>query len=89
MYAYYTHNIYEYFTHTTIYIYIYIYIVEEWVFHGTSKDVVLNIVQEGFKIGGKDGIPVRHGASYGEGVYTAGGPATPMQLVNQHSISQE
>ena len=29
-------------------------------------------------MGGTDGIPITNGAAYGNGVYTATGPATPM-----------
>lgn len=46
--------------------------VEQMVaFHGTVPDAVDRIVVDGFRIGGQDGIPVRSGASYGRGIYTA------------------
>ncbi|GLJ13963.1 hypothetical protein SUGI_0223310 [Cryptomeria japonica] len=43
---------------------------EMLVFHGTDRNAIEKIVEEGFKIGG-DGIPVRNGRAYGSGVYTA------------------
>jgi hypothetical protein len=44
---------------------------EEWVFHGpTSEATISQIFVGGFKMGGVDGIAVRHGASCGNGVYT-------------------
>ena len=60
--------------------------MEEWVFHGTYKDSILNIIEEGFKIGGKDnGVIARHGSSMGQGVYTAEGPMVPMNLLLQNT----
>eukprot|EP01050_Picozoa_sp_SAG11_P007701 SAG11_NODE_651_length_7926_cov_2.465057_1_plen_2511_part_00 len=51
---------------------------EVWVFHGTpDASVVPKIMKDGFKVGGED-IGVRNGAAYGNGVYTATGPDTPM-----------
>ncbi|KAH9330190.1 hypothetical protein KI387_002298 [Taxus chinensis] len=50
--------------------------VEEMlVFHGTDKDAIEKIIEEGFKIGG-EGVEVRHGSVYGKGVYTALDPNT-------------
>ncbi|GLJ17147.1 hypothetical protein SUGI_0296690 [Cryptomeria japonica] len=50
--------------------------VEEMlVFHGTNKDAIEKIIEEGFKIGGQ-GVEVRHGTAYGTGVYTALDPNT-------------
>jgi hypothetical protein len=52
---------------------------EIWVFHGTSKQGIDGIVEHGFKVGGVDeGIPVANGAAYGNGVYTAISPNTPI-----------
>ena len=52
---------------------------EDWVFHGTgSTENVAKIMLEGFKVGGSDGVPVVNGTAYGNGVYTAKGPDTPM-----------
>jgi hypothetical protein len=52
---------------------------EVWVFHGTSDVNIDSIMTTGFKVGGRDpGVPVANGSSYGVGVYTATGPATPM-----------
>eukprot|EP00045_Choanoeca_perplexa_P003882 m.34142 g.34142 ORF g.34142 m.34142 type:complete len:252 (+) comp12276_c0_seq3:481-1236(+) len=51
---------------------------EVWVFHGTSQDAVVNIMQQGFKVGGAD-VRVKNGTSYGKGIYTATGGDTPMQ----------
>ena len=58
------------------------HIVEEWVFHGTYNEVVFKIIEQGFKIGGKDdGVSIRHGTALGNGIYTAEGPTTPMNLL--------
>ena len=57
-------------------------LVEEWAFHGTVKESVLNIATQGFKVGGKDGIPARNGSQYGFGVYTAVAPTKPMTFMN-------
>jgi hypothetical protein len=43
------------------------------VFHGTDKDAIEKIIEEGFKIGG-EGVKVRNGRAYGSGVYTAVDP---------------
>ncbi|KAG5177742.1 AAA domain-containing protein [Tribonema minus] len=52
---------------------------ETWVFHGTRRENVERICAAGFKIGGRDsGVRVANGSSYGQGVYTATGPGTPM-----------
>ncbi|KAH9314167.1 hypothetical protein KI387_022794, partial [Taxus chinensis] len=49
--------------------------VEEMlVFHGTDRNAIEKIVEEGFRIGG-EGIPVRNGRAYGSGVYTASDPS--------------
>jgi hypothetical protein len=57
---------------------------EVWVFHGCpDASVVPKIMTEGFKVAGvDDGVPIRNGAAYGNGVYTATGPDTPMQYAN-------
>jgi hypothetical protein len=54
--------------------------VEHFVFHGTSSDDNLHkIAKDGFKIGGQDpGVAVVNGAAYGNGVYTALTPDTPV-----------
>ncbi|MCO5567021.1 hypothetical protein L7F22_020704 [Adiantum nelumboides] len=44
------------------------------VFHGTTKESIDKIVREGFKVGGEKGVPIRCGAAYGHGVYTAASP---------------
>ncbi|KAI5066361.1 hypothetical protein GOP47_0018985 [Adiantum capillus-veneris] len=46
------------------------------VFHGTNGESIDKIVKEGFKVGGTDGVPIRYGAAYGHGVYTAANPDT-------------
>jgi hypothetical protein len=52
---------------------------EVWVFHGTKDRNIDSIMTTGFKVGGRDpGVPVANGSSYGKGVYTATGPASPM-----------
>lgn len=43
---------------------------ERLVFHGTRKDAIEKIIEEGFKIAG-EGVEVQHGRSCGSGVYTA------------------
>ena len=50
---------------------------EIWVFHGTDMASMKKIIIEGFKVGGVD-VNIANGALYGEGVYTATGPSTPM-----------
>jgi hypothetical protein len=50
---------------------------EMWVFHGTSPENIQSICLEGFKVGGQ-GIAIANGAAFGNGVYTAKGPRTPM-----------
>jgi hypothetical protein len=50
---------------------------EVYVFHGTRDVNVKSIITEGFKVGGA-GVPIANGAAYGNGVYTATGPSTPM-----------
>ena len=44
-----------------------------------SQEGINAIISGGFKVGGRDGIPIANGAAHGNGVYTATGPATPMQ----------
>ena len=51
---------------------------EIWVFHGTTEDAMKKILEEGFKVGGVDDIGIANGRVYGNGVYTATGPKTPM-----------
>ena len=49
------------------------------VFHGTDDVATCRIITDGFKIGGCDeGVTVKHGRTYGSGVYTATGPSAPM-----------
>jgi hypothetical protein len=50
---------------------------EIWVFHGTAPQNVYAIASGGFKVGGS-GVNIANGAAYGNGVYTATGPNTPM-----------
>ena len=54
---------------------------ERFVFHGTGQEKNFEaIAEEGFVVGGSlPGVPVANGAAYGKGVYTAIGPATPIQ----------
>ena len=50
-----------------------------WVFHGTTEHSVIEcIMKDGFMVGGDDGVPVRHGAVHGRGIYTATGPTVPI-----------
>ena len=42
-----------------------------WVFHGTIDEVVEKIMLEGLKVGGTQGIPIRHSQVYGPGIYTS------------------
>mmetsp|Transcript_20504 Transcript_20504/g.33294 ORF Transcript_20504/g.33294 Transcript_20504/m.33294 type:complete len:157 (-) Transcript_20504:94-564(-) len=48
-----------------------------WVFHGTDEKNIVPIMTGGFKIGGQN-IAVANGTVYGQGVYCATGPDTPM-----------
>jgi hypothetical protein len=50
-------------------------------FHGTSSKVIDKIAEEGFKIGGQDGIPIASGAVHGQGVYVSEDPAFAMQYI--------
>jgi hypothetical protein len=52
-----------------------------WVFHGTKDEVVPQIMQHGFKVGGEGDVKVANGSAYGQGVYSATGPGTPMGYV--------
>jgi len=45
--------------------------------HATGTENVLSICLESFKVGGQD-VAITNGAAYGQGVYTAKGPRTPM-----------
>jgi hypothetical protein len=50
-----------------------------WVFHGTSDHRNIGpIMKTGFLVGGQNGHPISNGEAYGQGVYSATGPATPM-----------
>jgi hypothetical protein len=53
---------------------------EVWVFHGCSDPAIVpKIMKEGFKVAGVDpGVPIKNGAAFGNGVYSATGPRTPM-----------
>lgn len=48
-------------------------IEQQYVFHGTDSDAIGKIATEGFKIGG-EGVPIKYGAAFGRGVYTAVNP---------------
>uniref|UniRef100_A0A7S2HT31 Poly [ADP-ribose] polymerase n=1 Tax=Octactis speculum TaxID=3111310 RepID=A0A7S2HT31_9STRA len=50
-----------------------------WVFHGTNETNITNIMTEGFKVGGQDGIRVVNGTAHGSGVYTCEGPDLPLR----------
>jgi hypothetical protein len=51
-----------------------------WIFHGTGNEGnITSIMMGGFKVAGRDGIPIANGAALGRGVYSATTPATPMQ----------
>lgn len=64
-----------------------------WVFHGSAKENLPKIMEGGFKVGGKDypssqywkggKFPVANGTAYGQGVYSATGPNTPMGYSRQ------
>ncbi|KAG5183668.1 hypothetical protein JKP88DRAFT_316418 [Tribonema minus] len=56
---------------------------ETWVFHGSDRKNVKKICVGGFKVGG-DGIAVKNGAIYGNGVYTAIGPSAPLSYATSH-----
>jgi hypothetical protein len=59
---------------------------ELWVFHGTTKSNISSIMLGGFKVGGQDdGCAVVNGTAFGHGIYTATGPATPMQYAKGDS----
>ena len=49
---------------------------EMYVYHGTREANIEEIMINGFQVGG-EGVPVRHGSTYGRGVYAATGPRTP------------
>lgn len=49
-----------------------------FVFHGTVAAAIDKIAAEGFKIGGTEGIDIKNGAYYGNGVYTASNPDTSL-----------
>eukprot|EP00937_MAST-01D_sp_MAST-1D-sp2_P001926 g1926.t1 len=49
-----------------------------WVFHGTADANIARIMEDGFQVGGVGSVPVRNGAAYGNGVYAATGPDTPI-----------
>ncbi|KAG5187298.1 hypothetical protein JKP88DRAFT_146318, partial [Tribonema minus] len=53
---------------------------ESWVFHGTAHENVPKIMCAGFRVGGvgEGGVAIKHGATFGTGVYAATGPATPI-----------
>jgi hypothetical protein len=44
------------------------------VFHGTDVHAIDKIATEGFKIGGTEGVAIKCGAAFGNGVYTAVNP---------------
>lgn len=52
--------------------------MEMWVFHGSSSEGINGIVREGFKVGGRDVPLASKRMSFGMGVYSAIGPATPI-----------
>ena len=59
-----------------------------WIFHGSKPGNVPAIMEEGFRVGGKNypkathwkggTFPVANGTAHGQGVYSATGPNTPM-----------
>ncbi|KAG5187295.1 hypothetical protein JKP88DRAFT_307549, partial [Tribonema minus] len=53
---------------------------ESWVFHGTARENVPKIMCAGFRVGGvgEGSVAIKNGATYGNGVYAATGPATPI-----------
>ena len=58
-----------------------------WVFHGpnrSDRSVIDKIMQEGFKVGGRD-VSTANGSAHGRGIYTATGPQTPLSY-NQNRI---
>lgn len=50
---------------------------EKLVFHGAKKENIEKIIKEGFQVGG-EGVAIRCGAVYGNGVYTAANPEISM-----------
>lgn len=58
---------------------------QRFVFHGTDKNAIENIVQEGFKIGDQ-GVSVRNGDVYGTGVYTAVDPDISISYSNRSGM---
>jgi hypothetical protein len=50
---------------------------QTWVFHGTADGNVQRIMASGFVVGG-GAVGIQNGAAYGNGVYSAMGPGTPM-----------
>ena len=48
-----------------------------WVFHGTAAENIGSIMTDGFKVGGPGGN-APNGRAYGDGIYTADGPDTPL-----------
>ena len=57
-----------------------------WVFHGTDTANIGQIMREGLKVGGKDGVPITNGSAYGPGVYTAAGPGVPLRYGQSKSV---
>ena len=49
-------------------------VIETWVFHGTDADAIDKIATLGFKVGGTEGVPIKVGAMFGNGVYIAMNP---------------
>ena len=58
---------------------------ERLVFHGTEKDAIEKIIEEGYKIGG-EGVAVRNGRVFGSGVYTAVDPNVSIPYSNGGSM---
>ena len=48
-----------------------------WVFHGTDARNIRSIMTYGFKVGGPGGH-APNGRAFGNGIYTADGPDTPL-----------
>jgi hypothetical protein len=68
-----------------------------WIFHGSAPENIPKIMEEGFRVGGKQypksqhwqggKFPVKNGAVHGEGVYSATGPNTPMAYSHSQNSS--
>ncbi|KAG5181131.1 hypothetical protein JKP88DRAFT_165852 [Tribonema minus] len=61
---------------------------ESWVFHSTAHDNIIKIMCGGLCVGGEGGVAIKNGATYGNGVYAATGPATPMTYSTGRGTNQ-